>query len=243
MKIRLAAGLVIVAAVLGVSADARADQRTFTVDPARSSLTFSGSLAGIEAEAQIAGSDTARYTGSLMVDVTGTTIRFLEGSLIDAQAQHLVRPGSGGSNSAALADYGFIAEQPFGIDTGEAAFRDFIFRFASTDARTDLFVQNGFLDYRFQGVNNENGRESQAGEGATNNPGAGTLSTVGNIETLTIPIDANFTFFIFAYDTPMRLTGEIVATRIIPEPATTGLLAAAAGLALMRRRRQGRARG
>lgn len=235
---RIVIGLVTLTAVLAVGADARGEPRTYTIDPLRSQLQFSGRIAGIDAEPQTPGSDTTRYTGSLMVDVTGSTIQFLEGSVIDAQVQPLAQePGNSGNAGAAAADYGFYADQLFQGEN-QVALRDFIFDISGTSAPggQDLVVDSGNLDYLFGQLGD---RESQRGERATNTAAAPTLTTVGNIETLTIPVNAPFFFYTFANsDTPLTATGQIVATRVIPEPGTAGVLAAAAGVAgLLRRRR------
>jgi hypothetical protein len=212
-------------------------------------LQFGGTIAGFPTGPQNAGSDTTRYSGSLMADVTATTIQFLDGGAMDAQQQALAQqPSANGSSfNAAAADYGFSFDQP-PFDTGRAAIRNLILDMTSgvlTRSGTsipsgqNLVVDSGVIDYRIEGLNNANGRETQAGEIALNEAGPGTLTVVGNIERLTIPISARYFFTtIEISDARLTATGQIVATRVIPEPASTGLLAAAVVACGLRRRRQ-----
>jgi hypothetical protein len=188
------------AVVLATVVDARAEVRTYTVDPAQTQLQFSGTIAGIPAGPQTAGSNTTRYSGSLMADVTATKIHFLDGGVMDAQQQALAQQPSanGASFSAAAADYGFSFDQP-PFDTGRAAIRNLMLDMTSdvlprsgtsVPSRQRLVVDSGVIDYRIEGLNNANGRESQVGEFAINEAGPGTLTVVGNIETLTMLISA-----------------------------------------------------
>jgi hypothetical protein len=251
MRIPFLATFFAAAVVLAAGATARAEVRTYTLDPARSSLTFSGEVDVFPVTPQTAGSDTTRYSGSLMADVTATTIQFLDGGAMDAQDQLVAQqPRNGGTafTPAAAADYGFNADSF--MTTGRVAFRGFVLDLTSgVLARSGtsipngqtVAVESGTVHYRWEGLSsNEADSSGQGGEQAVNAAAAGTLSTVGNIETLTIPINAPFALSVVGIsDSQMTLTGQIVATRVIPEPTSGGLLAVAAAAACaLRRRRQ-----
>src|SRR5688500_1085786 len=106
-NIRFATAVFAASLAVGAAA-ARADVRTYTLTPASSTLTFSGNVSGFAATPQTAGSDTTRYGGTLMVDVTANTIRFLNGSVIDAQPQSIAQaPAANGAQGTAQADYGY----------------------------------------------------------------------------------------------------------------------------------------
>jgi hypothetical protein len=239
MRVRLVTTLLGVAITLA-GATAQADVRTYTVDPTQSTITFSGTIAGFPAGPQTAGSDTTRYTGSLMADVTATTIQFLDGGAMDAQVQLLAQQPSanGTSFAAAPADYGFIAEQAFTI--GRVAIRNLVLDMTSgvlarsgneVPTGQNLVADTGVIDYRFEGIFIDNARENQAGEVALNQAAPGTLTTVGNLEVLTIPINARFFFTtIDISDAQLTATGQIVATRI-PEPSSVVVFASALMLA------------
>lgn len=248
-NIRFAAS-VFAASLAAAAATARAEIRTYTLNPTSSTLRFSGSVSAFAATPQTAGSDTTRYSGTLMVDVTTNTIRFLNGSVIDAQPQSIAQaPAANGAQGTAQADYGYnISQPPF--DSGQAAIRNLVLDVESgvlTRTGTSfpsgqtVLVDSGVLDYRVTGLTNENGRESQVGEAATNAAAAGSLTVAGTTETLTLPINANFRFTaIDLGDSPFTATGQLVATRVIPEPGSAGLLAAAGAAAVLAVRRRAR---
>ena len=229
---------------------ARADVRTYTLDPVNSTLRFSGEVDVFPVTPQTPGSDTTRYSGSLMVDVTATTIQFLDGGAMDAQDQLVPqqpRNGGAGFTPAAPADYGFNADSF--MTTGRVAFRGFVLDLTSGvlarsgtsfPAGQTVVVDAGVVQYRWEGFSsNEFDSSGQGGETATNGATGGALTMVGNVETLTIPINANFALSVVGVsDSQMTLTGQIVATRVIPEPASAACFTAAAGAASLLRRRR-----
>lgn len=249
MQIRLVTTLFGAAVTLAAGATARAEVHTYTVDPVRSSLTFSGEVDVFPVTPQTPGSDTTRYSGSLMADVTATTIQFLDGGAMDAQDQlapQQPRNGGTGFTPAAAADYGFNADSF--MTTGRVAFRGFVLDLTSgvlarsgtsVPSGQTVAIEAGTVHYRWEGLSsNEADSAGQGGETANNAAAAGTITTVGNIETLTIPINAPFALSVVGIsDSQMTLTGQIVATRIIPEPSTASLFTGvAAGACLLRRR-------
>jgi hypothetical protein len=92
------------------------------------------------------------------------------------------------------------------------------------DASQLLFLATaGNVDYRVAALAMM-GTLSVAGNSAMNGPGTGSITNVGGVQTLTIPIDVTIFFTVVnPNDTMFRLQGNIVATAI-PEPATYMLL-------------------
>jgi hypothetical protein len=215
-------------------------------------LTFSGEVDVFPVTAQTAGSDTTRYSGSLMADVTATTIQFLDGGAMDAQDQLVPqqpRNGGTGFTPAAAADYGFNADSF--MTTGRVAFRGFVLDLTSgvlarsgtsIPSGQTVVIDSGIVHYRWEGLSsNEADSSGQGGETANNAAAAGTITTVGNIETLTIPINAPFALSVVGIsDSQMTLTGQIVATRVIPEPSAAALFTGVVGVACLLRRRHSR---
>lgn len=68
-------------------------------------------------------------------------------------------------------------------------------------------------------------------------PGSGSLTDASDIETLTLPIDDNLSIQADGEPLELNVSGDIVATTVIPEPGAIGLLAAS-GLLLLRNRRR-----
>jgi hypothetical protein len=78
----------------------------------------------------------------------------------------------------------------------------------------------------------------------TDAPGTATLNVDGNIETLTLPVQFEVTYFINFLVSSTQYEGTIVATRVVPEPTTVALLAPMGIPLLLRRgRHRGRSRG
>ncbi len=81
----------------------------FTIDPARSSLSLSGSVLGITFSPQGPGSLITSYGGTIQLTQTPGTIQFTGGSLIAAQTSGSWQPLAGGGAGSAPADYGGVA--------------------------------------------------------------------------------------------------------------------------------------
>jgi hypothetical protein len=110
----------------------------FTIDPTRSSITLSGSIAStqlgtIPFTAQGAGSLTTSYTGSVLANLTPPAIQFPSGSLIQANTNGSWKPLVGGGSGKAPADYGAEAIESEVI-TGYFADRNLQFDVASPQA-------------------------------------------------------------------------------------------------------------
>ena len=192
----------------------------FTIDPTQSSLTLSGSILGSTFTPQGAGSMTTVYNGTIQVAQTPDTIQFTGQSVITAQTNGSWKPLAGGGNGSAPADYGAVASS---IVTVNAAFRSILLDVTSPPitVTNGQFDANGLtflfpagatsaIDYRSSIAS---GSKLATGSGANNVAALSTITTAGNVQTLTIGVNVQFTFsLINSGDTIVNVVGQIVAT-------------------------------
>jgi hypothetical protein len=216
MAARIAAGFFLLS---GETFVASAD--VFTIDPTQSSLTLSGSILGSTFTPQGAGSMTTIYNGTIQVTQTPDTIQFTGQSLITAQTNGSWKPLAGGGNGSAPADYGAAASSAVG--TVNAAFRSILLDVTSTpvpvtggqfdpSGLTFLFPASATsaIDYRSSIAS---GSKHATGNAANNVADLSTITTAGNVQTLTIGVNVQFTFsLINSGDTIVNIAGQIVAT-------------------------------
>lgn len=230
----------------------RATPISFTIDPAQSSLTASGSMAGTVMMAQKFGSNVTSYSGTVEADLTAEGIKFTGGSLVAANQSGMLEPDIDGMLGSARANYGHWASVELGLFQtleGNSAIRGLVFSPSSQivpmslsgDAHSfdttqlDFTVASGTIDYLI-GSSYFGSRDLSALYD-TNGDGPATLAVTGNVETLTIPVSLGFrTSMMTANDSILMFSGQIVATREVPEPAGLGLLCLSA-VGLLRRRR------
>ncbi|MGI8603865.1 MAG: hypothetical protein ACR2OZ_12830 [Verrucomicrobiales bacterium] len=198
---------------------------TFTLDPARSSVTMSGTVQGNTISQQGAGSLTTRYDGTLKTDLRGNSIQFTTGSFVDAEVNGNWEPKIGGAAGNDPADYAGQALNLFA--TVKAALRNLLLNVTSqalpvsgtnfnASAIEFAFPSSGSssLDYRVTGLITDSGTRTLSGLASNAVGSTGTLVTAGNRQELTIPIDATFQFNLFApNDVTLHFTGSLVATR------------------------------
>lgn len=233
----LAGGLAAVA-ILHAVTFASAATRTYSVVQSQSYATASGFVLvpEYEIEAQGLGSLFTHFSGNIVTDRTTSSITFLGGSNIDAVVsgnwapkKDGVMPGTEPADLGGKIDFG---------DTGTAniwlAARDLVADLTSVELtisagqfdRSQItvgFVGNSWLDYNYSipGFGTDQDRTSMAGPNysAQFKPGMGTLSAVGLIETLTIPIDVDVPIRLNPDQEPIgtiTLTGQLVATATLP---------------------------
>jgi len=193
----------------------------FTIDPTQSSLTLSGSILGNTFTPQGTGSMTTIYDGTIQVAQTPDTIQFTGQSVITAQTNGSWKPLAGGGNGSAPADYGAVASSIVG--TVNAALRSILLDVTSppiavTNGQFDasgltfLFPASATsaIDYRSSIAS---GSKLATGNGANNVAALSTITTAGNVQTLTIGVNVQFTFsLINSGDTIVNVVGQIVAT-------------------------------
>ncbi len=209
---------------------------TFTIDPARSSITLSGNVAGATLLEQAAGSLTTPFSGSLQMDVTPTGVQFTGGSSVVPVEAHNWEPGRSGVAGSAPASYGAKASLVIIIfpATAMAATRRLVFDLTSDAAipRTgDTFnsdrlvfrfvdTANSVLDYKVSGAVSSAASKVLSGLSTNKVSSMASLSSAGGVETLTIPVSATYHFTLLSNnDTQLTFQGRIVATRAggVPE--------------------------
>jgi hypothetical protein len=212
-------GLILIG--LGWPAFAAADVVTYTVDDGLSVLTLSGDAAGAPLEEQAPGSLTTNYTGVIDADIQGSQFQLIGGTL-DANVSGSYVPGVGGSDGSAPGDYG--ASVDFGLlGSGDAAVRGLTVTVTSPllpvgstfDAsQITATITGGNLDYDAGLLGN--GREPLDGSGQNADPN-GTFSTVGSVETITVPVDLTIFLELFSpNDSELHIVGQVVASRTVP---------------------------
>ena len=238
--------LLAVAAVTASAATASADVVSFTIDSSLSDISVGGTFAGDPGTSQFPGSDSSLFTGTLVADVLPGSISFPGGSSIDIIDQGTpVAPGPDALPfSTGVGDFGLNFDV-FLLGIVPVAAYDWEFDLTSGSLAVD---GAGNFDSSSLGINVLDGDLTfdaglasgvvpLDGESTTNILGGATLVTVGSVQTLTIPIDTSLTFDgLQPDDSTITVTGNLVATRVIPEPATATVALLSSGLLLRRRR-------
>ena len=203
-----------------------ADPATFTIDPARSLITISGTVVGSTIKEQGPGSLTTKFAGTIRAEVNNAAIQFSGGSQIAAQNNGNWAPAANGATGTAPANYGGVATVLF--SPANAAVRNiqldaFSGPLTVSDGHFDstglffMFSTNSasVLDYNYAvfGVSVP-GSEALAGYATNGVTSGATLTTSGSTQVLTIPVNANHFFELLSpNDSQLILKGQLVATR------------------------------
>lgn len=209
-----------------------AELKTFTIDPARSSLRISGTFAGFNIEPQAPGSLVTSYEGTIEAEVTGSDIVFLGGSVIAALTNGNWQPAAGGAAGSAPANYGGQVVNLF--VNGRAALRNVRFDLTSgvlplNDGHYEAqellfnFIPGGdsVIDYTYSITLGGSGNASQALYGTSPNAVStnGTLEVRGDETELTIPVDISGALTVVSLnDVQYRFRGQLVAAAAAPAP-------------------------
>lgn len=200
----------------------------FNIDPARNSISLSGTVLGFAIQEQRAGSLTTKFEGTINADVTDASVLFTGSSIITTQNSGSWEPKAKGDAGSDPANFGGKASAGF-LGSAVAAVRNAQFDVTSspltlTSGRFNSgsllfrFLPNSTaaLDYSLSGLLPQKGALALAGLATNRVTAQATLATSGDLQTLTIPVTADFYFKVLsANDTALTLTGQIVATRKI----------------------------
>jgi hypothetical protein len=220
----------------GLAQAASAVPLVFTLNPSLSQLTASGYEGLGNFSPQAPGSLTTTYSGSINVDLTGTTITFTGGSLIAAQTNGSWQPAVGGVPGNAPADYGGTNSADFG--TGEGAYlpgnfalRNLVLDLTSPvlamtngsfngSGLTCLLVTNtATIDYYYSAVSVGTNSKSQFLNGSAPNTlvGGASVSTNAGERQLVLQFNGSFASTLnFPGDTDITFSGQLVATTAPP---------------------------
>ena len=200
-----------------------ADTATFTIDPAQSAITISGTVAGGTIKEQGPGSLTTKFAGTIQAEVNNAVIQFSGGSQITAQNNGNWAPAANGATGTAPANYGGIAtvviiqanaavrniqldafSGPLTVSDGHFDSTGLFFMF-STNSASVLDYNAGFIG---------TGSEALAGYATNQVTSGATLTASGSTQVLTIPVNANHFFELLSPgDSQLILKGQLVATR------------------------------
>jgi hypothetical protein len=216
---------------------ATAAPMVFTVDDTQSQISLSGKIAGYALTTQSAGSLTTTYSGNINADIAGSTIQFTGASAIIAKTSGVWQPAVGGASGSALADYGGKASLSF-LGTGYGAARNIVLDLNSplltlTDTNFDStalvfsFASSSASAFDYY-TSITHGTLSLTGNSTNSVANGASLTTNGNVLKLVIQINAQFAFTLLnAGDTPLDLTGQIVATNVLAAPIVISSIALA----------------
>jgi len=251
-RCRLAASfLAPVMAVALFAAPASAEPVEFTLDPARSVYTVTGRLAGAELQPQTPGSNVGRFEGTVRGDLNGGLLHldpsFPRGAYLPVPQQ----PGynsldpepavfgfrgdlpGGGTLLAALKGIDFYVSTEFGppLDVTDGAF--------STDD-IGFFINGGSITYH-TGSEELIPQIDLHGHGGGDVPRPGSFVTQGDVQTLTLPFETHISFNQQPpEDWTLSFVGQLVATRVVPEPGAAAVVVSllCAACVMPRRRRR-----
>jgi hypothetical protein len=218
----------------------------YTIDPAASTFQLTGTFDGAPLNEQNPGSSTVGYPGTLQVDVDRAAGKLSFPTVVlhagDQPIDQL--PAAAGWTGA---NYGFNALG--GADFTQLAVRSLSLFFQANslafnagvpDPNTlGFFVNDGELRYHQIARDHDEIIDLHGLGGASDKAvGAITLATSGNVETLTIPLTSTFSPNVRDTGHPINftLTGQLVATRLVPEPASGAATCLCVAFALRRNR-------
>lgn len=220
-KLILAGVLPIVVAL--VISKTQAAPTVFVLDDSQSQVTLSGTVAGTAFTAQGPGSLTTHYNGHINADISGSTIQFPGGSVLNALTNGVWQPAVGGSVGTGPADYGAVASVNLGIFSANVygAARNIVLDLASPmlsvtggsfDGSSLVFgfaTNTATLDYNY----GSGSTIALTGYSTNTVANGATLSTNNGVLKLAIQIDTQFTFSLLSSDdSTLHLTGQLVAT-------------------------------
>jgi len=211
---------------------ARAANVSFVLDSSLSELSVSGDVAGIvPIDPQAPGSLSTNITGNIETDLTGSSIEFIPGTLLDAVAQpgpfipvngpadfagQVISIAPVISAFATISDFTSTAEGPARGLSGAG-------EFGATGI--DFDILSGVFDFMIPGFDLD--ALDLDGLIAGNEPAVtGTVEVVGNQFKLTLPVNVTTVLPIpdFGLDANFTISGELVGFAPVPEPATLVLL-------------------
>lgn len=206
------------------AAAAQAAPVVYTIDPTQSSLTVGGNVNGVPTVQQSAGSTVATYSGTIAADLAAGVLTFSGGSNAVAFAKPLntYQPAAGSRTND---NYGAIILGGVPVAIGNLAFDLPAGTLTDGAAPVGMSTQalSGWLDSALGSL------DLTGGVVANTTAVAASLTTVGNVETVVIPIRTVDVQVIDAGGGTMLTSttifeGRLVGSRVVPEPGTICLI-------------------
>jgi hypothetical protein len=221
----------------GVAASSQvgASPLVFHIDPVQSqlSLTLEDQDGTPLSSAQTPGSDTTSMSGTVDMDVTGSTLQFLTTSDTQFALQTLPQaPLSSGAAGTAPAQFGLNLLVP-DIASGVVSARDYVAdatsgvipltgnSFDATQVLVNLTT--GITAYNLIVLGTPYIGKFDLSLPAPNQVGGGTLALAGDVYTLTLPVLAAYPATVGGVTVLTAYSGQLVATAVVPEPGTLAL--------------------
>jgi hypothetical protein len=224
----------------------------FQIDNSQSfmSLEFQTPAGDPLTTAQTPGSDTTKLSGTLDVDLTGSTIQFL--STLDTQLalQNIPQqPLINGDPGSSPAQFGYTVDSP-GVASGFIASRNYVGdatsapipwsggAFDATGVQVAVPISDSSYNVVVLGLPYQG--DVVGGLPAANQLSDGSLTLSGGLYTLAFPLYVQTQFSLLGLDIVGVFSGQVVATAAVPEPSAlvTATLGAIALMTMIRRRRR-----
>ncbi len=222
-------------ALVSMATAASANVVTFTIDSSQSSLTLSlYTLDGAPiSSAQTPGSDTTSLSGTVNVDLTGTTIEFLPTADTQFALQAVPQaPLPDGAAGTAPAQIGLNLDLT-GIASGVVAARNYlgdatsgpIPRVGNTFDASQLTLNlvTGNTAYNLTVLGSPVSGSFDNNNATPNDLTGGTLDFAGGVYTLRVPLHVGGEARVQGVTVQDLYAGEIVATATVPEPSALAL--------------------
>ena len=235
----------VAALLIGGVSNVNATPASYVINSSLSNLTLSGGVAGLPYTAQTPGSLKDSWSGTINADLTGGILTFSGGSTITA----LLHPSAPFSTApiatpAGIQNYGVTASGVVptfgGLTTINGVYLDMVLDITAGTAQDGLAPGAILIKYTggsvFGGVAAPVGNLPTSANltsiAAASNTSGSLVSLPGAYTTLTLPVLFTTTGGSGRFET---WTGTIVAD-LVPEPATSMMVAFGAGLLLLSRR-------
>ncbi|MHC1767730.1 MAG: hypothetical protein AB9869_26225 [Verrucomicrobiia bacterium] len=231
-------------AILAFAPPTTAAPARFSLDESQSRITISGNIMGLPLREQGPGSMSTTFGGTVVADVSDSSIQFTGGSVLEARTNGDWRPGVGGESGSAPAN--FAAEASTLLGTVRGALRNLVLDLTSAalpitggqfDASNLVFAfpvgSKAAFDYNAGLL----GSDSVVLSGLSTNKivNGATVSGAAGSRKLTIQVDTEFVFELLSEgDSVVKLVGALVAVEAVQDQPTIRSIEVKDGTVILR---------